>query len=141
VKKGFWFCVKGSLGFLVLISVMVYCFAPQLVALFRDDPAVIAYGARALRFQCLTFPMQSWVVMSNMMQQVTGKTVPATFLAVARQGLFFIPAVLILRLVLGDMGIQLAQPTADILTFCCAVPLQLFIMKRLPKQDEVPLEE
>jgi len=134
VKKGFWFCVKGSFGFLLAVSAAVFIFAPDLVSLFRDDPDVIKCGAAALRFQCVTFPLQSWIVMSNMMEQVMGKTVAATFLAIARQGLFFIPSVLILSRLLGETGIQMTQMVADILTFACAVPIQAVILRRLPKE-------
>ena len=138
VKEGFWFCVKISTGFLVGVSVVGYFFAPDLISLFRDDPAVIEFGTRALRFQCLTFWVQSWVVMSNMMMQSIGRTVPATFLSVARQGLFFIPAVLILPLILGQTGIQMAQSVADLLTFICAVPIQLKVLRTLGTDHTIP---
>jgi len=133
VKQGFWFCVKGSLAFLVLVSALGFAFAPQLVALFRDDPQVIACGAAALRFQCLTFPAQSWIVMSNMMEQSIGGTVPATFLASARQGVFFIPCVLILPLIFGLTGIQMAQAVADVCTLAVAIPLQIHVMRTMNK--------
>ena len=129
VKAGFWFCVKVSFCFLVGVGVLGYSFAPQLVALFRDDPAVIEFGTRALRFQCMTLWVQSWVVMSNMTMQSIGRTVPATFLAVARQGMFFIPAVLFLPPLLDAMGLQMAQSAADLLTFICAVPIQLHVLR------------
>ena len=138
VKEGFWFCVKISTGFLVGVSVVGYFFAPDLISLFRDDPAVIEFGTRALRFQCLTFWVQSWVVMSNMMMQSIGRTVPATFLSVARQGLFFIPAVLIVPLILGQTGIQMAQSVADLLTFICAVPIQLKVLRTLGTDHTIP---
>ena len=133
VKKGFWFCVKVSAAFLIGLSVLGSIFAPQLISLFRDDPAVIEFGSRALRFQCATFWVQSWVVMSNMMMQSMGKTVPATFLSVARQGLFFIPMVLLLPPFLGATGIQMSQGAADLLTFFCALPVQLRVLKNIPK--------
>ena len=129
VKAGFWFCVKISFVFLAAVGILGYVFAPNLVALFRDDPAVIEFGTRALRFQCITLWVQSWVVMSNMMMQSIGRTVPATFLAVARQGLFFIPIILILPLFLDALGIQVAQSAADLLTFFCAIPIQLKVLK------------
>ena len=131
VKQGFWFCVKVSALFLLCVSALGAFFAPQLIALFRDDPQVIAFGTTALRLQCLTFPLLSWVVMSNMMTQAIGKTVPATFLAVARQGLFFIPTVLILPLFLDFFGVQITQSISDILSFLCAVPLQLHVMQEM----------
>jgi putative MATE family efflux protein len=132
VKEGFWFCVKISFIFLLCVSIIGFIFAPNLISMFRDDPAVIECGAKALRFQCMTLFLQSWVVMSNMMMQSMGLVAPATFLAVARQGCFFIPLVLILSAAFGLVGIQMTQAIADLLTFCCAVPLQLRVLKNLP---------
>ena len=134
VRQGFWFCVKGSFGFLVAVSLLGYIFAPNLISLFRDDPEVIACGAAALRFQCITFPAQSWIVMSNMMEQSMGRTVSATFLAVARQGVFFIPSVLILTALLGITGIQMAQACADLLTLLCAIPIHLHVIKTMERE-------
>ena len=116
---------------LVVIAAAGFVFAPQLVGLFRDDPDVIAFGAMALRLQCLTFPTHGWIVMSTMMQQSTNRTASATFLSVARQGLFFIPLMLILSALLGELGVQMTQACADALTLLCAVPIQLRVMKNI----------
>ena len=140
MKKGFWFCVRGAFFFLLGVSALAYIFAPQLVTLFRDDPDVIACATAALRFQCISFPVHSWIVMSNMFQQVTGKTAGATFLAMARQGLFYIPTILLLTSLLGKQGIQMSQMISDLLTFACAVPLQLMILRKVPKTDHLPSE-
>ena len=137
VKKGFWFSVKVSAVFLVGVSIAVAVFAPEMIGWFRDDPEVIKFGAMALRLQCLTFPLQSWIVMSNMMQQVMGRTGSATFLAIARQGIFFIPCVLLLPLVYDGLGIQMTQAVADNLTVLCAIPLQIHVLRSLPKIDRI----
>ena len=131
VKEGFWFCVKTSFYFLLAVSTLGFLFAPRLIALFRDSPEVIACGSAALRFQCVTFCFQAWVVMSNMMLQTIGRTVPATFLAMARQGIFFIPLVWILSAALGLLGIQMTQMVADILTLICSIPIQLKVLREL----------
>ena len=107
---------------------------PHDLSLFRDDPDVIAFGARALRLQCLLFPAQSWIIMSNMMQQVIGRTASATFLAMARQGIFLIPAVFGLTALWGSIGIQLAQPVSDVVTLSCSVFLQLRVLRTLDRQ-------
>ena len=131
VRNGFWFCVKSSFCFLLAVSALGFAFAPQLIALFRDSPEVIACGTVALRLQCVTFCSMAWVVMSNMMLQTIGRTVPATFLAMARQGIFFIPLVWILSSTLGLLGIQMTQMVSDVLTFLCAVPIQLKVLREL----------
>ena len=140
VKQGFWFCVKTSFGALLALSILGFVFAPQLVALFRDDPDVIACGAAALRYQCITFSLQSWMMSSNMTLQTMGLTAPATFLSVTRQGLFFIPLVWGLALTVGLPGIQMAQMVADLLTFACTVPIQLWVLNRLNLLEEGKIE-
>ena len=131
VKEGFWFCVKTSAGFLLAISTLGFLFAPQLIALFRDDPEVIRTGAAALRFQCLTLTTMSWVTMSNMMLQTIGKTAGATFLAMSRQGIYFIPLVYILSSSLGLLGVEMTQAVSDVLTLLGAVIIQRRALREL----------
>lgn len=131
VKQGFYFCVKTSLVFLLIVGAGIAFFAPHLVALFRDDPEVIACGTAALRFQCLTFPLLCWVIPSNMMEQTMGRTVPATFLAIARQGLFFIPLIWVFSAAWGVRGIQMTQMVCDLLTFACAIPIHIHVLRTL----------
>lgn len=137
VKQGFRFCVRVSTLVLLSLSILGYLFAPRLVELFRDDPDVITCGVQALRFQCLTFWVQGWVVTSNMLQQAIGRTVPATFLSIARQGLFFIPLIWLLPLFWGLTGIEMTQSVADLLTFLCAIPIQIHVLKSLPADRPV----
>ena len=72
--------------------------------------------------------------MSNMMEQSIGRTVPATFLSTARQGLFLIPAIWILFACFGLTGIQMAQAVADLLTLACAIPIHLYVMRTLERK-------
>ena len=131
VKQGFWFCVKASFGFLLAVSALGFAFAPRLVALFRDDRSVIEIGAMALRFQCVTLCLSSWIVMSNMMLQTIGKTAGATFIAMSRQGIFFIPLVYVLSRSLGLLGVEMTQSAADVLTLLCTVPIQLRALREM----------
>ena len=136
VKEGFWFCVKVAAVFLLVIGALGFAFAPQLIALFRDDPGVIAIGTVALRFQRVTFFFQAWITMSNMMLQTIGRTVPATFVAMARQGIFFIPLVWLLSLSpLGLLGVQMAQSVSDLLTLAAAVPIQLYVLRQMSQMQ------
>lgn len=135
VKQGFWFCVKTSTVFLLATGVLGFAFAPRLIALFQRDPEVIAIGAAALRFQCATFCFQGWIIMSNMMLQTIGRTGPATFLATARQGVFFIPLVWLLATTLGLPGVQMTQAAADLLTLLVAIPIQLKVLRELSARE------
>ena len=102
-----------------------------MIHFFREDTEVIAIGARAFRFQCVSLPLGAVLVFANMLFQSLGCSWRASFLAVCRQGLFFIPTVWILALTLGLSGIQMAQMVADLLTFLCSVPIQTWVLKKL----------
>ncbi len=136
VKKGFWFSVKISTAGLLVISALGFAFAPQLIALFRNDPEVIACGSLALRFQCMTLPLHGWIVMCNMMEQSIGRTIPATFLSVARQGLFFIPLIWILSFLFHLLGVQMTQACADLLTFLCTIPIHIYVLRHLETEKK-----
>ena len=132
VKEAFWFCVQTATAFLCAVAVIAFIAAPGLVAIFRKgDADVAAIGAAALRAQCLTFPLSAWIVMCNMMMQTIGKSVRASILAMARQGLFFVPAVLILPRLFGLFGLEISQAVADVITFLVAIPLQLSVFREM----------
>lgn len=136
VRKAFWFCVKSSTGILVIIAVIGYIFAPNIIRMFRDDPQVIEIGAVVLRFQCVTFPTFAWTTMSNMMFQTMGKAFRATLLSLSRQGLFFIPAVWILSAVMGLRGLEISQSVADLGSLAIAVPMSLHVLFQFKKEEE-----
>ena len=133
VREGFWFCVKYSFVFLVLLSALAYVFAPDLVGLFRDDKEVIEIGTAVLRFQCLAFPLNSVIVLTNMMLQSTGKGIWATIVASSRQGFFFIPIVIILSNLFGITGLEISQTIADMCAFLLSLPVALYYMNKLKK--------
>lgn len=137
VRDAYYFCVKYALVFLLVVATFAFIFAPQLVTFFRkDDMEVIETGTLALRFQAVVFPLNAWIVLSNMMLQSIGKAVKASIVAAARQGLFFLPLILILPRLFGLLGIQMCQMVSDILSFAVAVPMAVSVLKEM-KENEV----
>ena len=137
VREGFFFCVKYSTIFLLGAAVLGEIFAPQIIALFRrDDAEVIRIGTTALRLQCLTMASFGFCSLSNMMMQTTAQTTRASLVALARQGLFFLPLILILPLFWGLFGIQIAQPIADVMTLTFCMILQGGLLRKLKEQDQ-----
>ena len=135
VQKGFWFCVRLSTVFLLGMAVLGWLGASGLVALFqREDQEVIAFGTRALRFQCISFPLLGWITMCNMMMQTIGKGVRASIMAMSRQGLFFIPLVIVLSSRIGFLGVQMSQPISDVLSFLVAIILQASVLREMNLQ-------
>ena len=134
VLEAFWFCVRYAFIFLIIVSVTGYGFAPQLVALFRkDDMEVISVGTAALRYQVVAFPLNAWIVMCNMMLQSIGKGLKASIVASARQGLCFLPLILILPHFFGLQGVEICQAVSDVLTLAISVPIGLSVIREMKR--------
>ena len=132
VRESWLFAVTVGTAFLLVISAVGIAFAPQIVALFRaEDPALIVIGATTLRWQCAAFPLVALFTATGMLFQNIRMTGPATLLSITRNGLFFLPALLLLPLWLGMQGVQMAQAVADALTFILAVPYSIWINRKL----------
>ena len=144
VKEAFWFCVKLGTVLLFVASVAGAVFAPTLVGLFSTDAEVIRIGTLALRLQCVSFPLMAWTVMCTMLTQTMGRVVPASFLSLARQGLFFIPLVIGVPYLIAwamhsvdpILGVQMAQPLSDIGTAAVSVPVCVHVMRKYLAKDE-----
>lgn len=132
VREAFYFCVKLGTCILIVSAIAGICFAPGIISLFRgDDSQVIKIGSLALQLQCITMPLFAYVVLSNMMLQTIAQTFRASLLAVARQGLFFLPILLVMAYTAGLFGIQLTQPIADVFSFLLALILMRKTMQEI----------
>ena len=136
VRQGFWFCVRVGFVFLTCCAILGFGFAEEVVELFRKgDPAVVVTGASALRWQLITYPLGTFVIISNMMLQTIRKSVRATILSSARQGLFFIPFIFILPRLFGLQGVEMCQAVSDICTFLLALPLTFGVLLEMKRQE------
>jgi Na+-driven multidrug efflux pump len=136
VRQSWLFAITMGTAFLLVASAIGIVFAPEIVALFRaDDPVVISIGSRTLRWQCGAFPLVASFTATGMLFQNIRMTGPATLLSVCRNGLFFLPALLLLPIWLGLTGVQMAQAAADFLTFLLCIPYALWINRKLQAED------
>lgn len=134
VYNGYKFTAVITTCIITVFSIAAFFFAEQLISVFRNDNEVIKIGAMALKAQCLAMPIVGYCTASNMLMQSLKKSSKATVLALARQGIFYIPLMLTLPLWLGLTGIALVQPIADILSFVLTICLVSPTVKALKKQ-------
>lgn len=136
VRKGFWLCVKVGTAVLAVIAAVMILLAPQVVYLFQKaDPEVVELGVAALRCQMLSLPFVAYVILNNMVLQTVGENFRASVLALARQGLFFIPLILILPSVLDFTGVMITQAVADICSFLLAIPLSTSFLRKMARLE------
>ena len=88
-------------------------------------------GTAALRFQCIAFPLNAWIVICNMYLQSIGKAVKASIVAASRQGIFFMPLIWIVPYFFGLFGVEITQMLADIGTFLLSLPLGLSVLREM----------
>ena len=132
VKEAIFF--TGKIGTIVMTSFAIigFIFAEDIMKIFRkEDLEVIIIGAFAIKMQCLALPIHPMIVVSNMTLQIVGKSWQGTFLSAARQGIFFLPLIVIFSHTMGLIGIQITQPAADILTAICSVPFMIVFFKEI----------
>lgn len=119
------------------VALLVFAFAGQIVHAFQPgDAEVVALGTLALRCAMVALPTMAYSTTNNMMLQTVGETGRATLLSAARQGLFFIPAILILPWLFEFNGVMLAQPVADVCACLLAVPLSTGFLNKMRRMEQ-----
>ncbi len=137
VLEAYYFCRRVAFVFLLVMAVVMFAVSTPIMRLFRrEDAEVVKTGALALKMQCVLLPIQSFTIIGNMLTQSIGYSFRATLTAIGKQGLFFIPAILILPGVYGVLGLQLAQPVADLLTFVLTQVIVVMVVKELKGMEK-----
>ena len=131
VYDSYKFITVATTIFISVVSVVFFIFSKQLIAVFRDDSEVIEIGSRALRMQSFALPFIGFATSSNMLLQSMKISGKATFLALLRQGLCYVPLVLILPRVFGLGGLEAAQAIADMLTLVITIIVANPTIKKL----------
>lgn len=128
-----YFCAETIILFGCLI---LFIFSPELIGIFRNDPDVIEIGTRALRLQAIAQLTVPPCMAVEMLYQSTGKKLGASILSSMRNGIIFIPVLMLMSHFHGLQGIQEAQPLSLILAFPVAIPFYLRFFKNLNKQTK-----
>lgn len=139
VKAAWKWTALVSTCLLLFLGGMIFAFAPQIVRWFRNDDQVVSVGVFALRAQALSFPLHALIISINMLMQSCGKKLQATFLSLNRQGIYFIPLVIVLPKIMGLTGVEISQACADILSALTAIPYLLLFFRELNKAEKAAL--
>lgn len=136
LRDGFAFSLRMNTLVGLTASLVGFFFADPILRLFRDDPLVISIGTQALRAQCLTFTTLAFVIIANMLLQVTRRTIGAVLISIGRTGLFLIPFVLIVPRIFGLTGLIWCQSLSDLCAFFLSLYLARQFFRTLPQKDD-----
>ncbi len=112
---------------------LLILFAPQMIRLFMDNPAIMENGTLMLRRMVLGLPFVGVFLVCNTLFMSAGKSMPTLLMSLSRQGIIFVPVLFILSGVLGFDGVIVAQPAADLLSALFGV----FLLKASKTDREI----
>ncbi len=134
VRSAYVFTLCFSTVLMVLFASACAIFAPNIMKTFLiDELREQEIGELALTLQCICMPLLPVNFMAGVTYQVVGNKAVASLLSISRQGLFYIPAVLILPKTIGMLGVQSCQALSDLLSFVFAIPFTILFFKDLRK--------
>ena len=132
MKKTIRFAYTLVCGIALVMSLVIYVFAPQFIHIFMNDPSIVETGAQMLRAMLVGEVFIGFVMVTTCLFQSCGKASGALALSAGRQGYVFFVTLTILGAIAGFTGVIYAQPAADFLTAVLAFVLyKLLLAKEL----------
>jgi len=127
VKESIYTAIKYAALVATLVFVILMVFPAEIADLFLSDRTdlppeelltnafVLEHAPLAMRLVFAATPIIALQLIGAAYFQAVGKAVPALLLTLTRQGFFFIPLILILPFFMGELGVWLSFPIADVL--------------------------
>ena len=134
------FALKGALLLTVLVEACYILMARPLILLFNRNPVIVDFGRMLLTSQVALYPAFGLCYMMTITYQTIGESRYGLFLSMIRQGLFYVPLILILPGLFAVKGIYTAQPAADVLTLLVCV-LSIRPMKRAASRNMAAMQD
>lgn len=134
--------IVWSTAFCLVVGLLMAIFSTQIISQFTDGNAeMIAVGQKSLMANGFSFILFGFYTVYSSLFLALGKGTAGFFLGVCRQGICFIPAILLLPVVWGLNGILYAQPIADVMTAVITVFMALHLHKELSMAERNAIPE
>lgn len=118
--------------FCVIFGLAAAIFSGPIMAQFTSgDTQMIQIGRQALQINGLSFMLFGVYTVYSFLFLVMGKAKEGCILGACRQGICFLPAILLLPRIFGLNGVILAQPVADVLSFVITIIMAVRLHREL----------
>jgi len=132
VQQCFRFSAWVALIGATVMALLVGVFADPIIVLFAgEDLQMREIGVLCMVTQCVALPIHAWVAVVNMLCAGLGNAKGALALSTSRQGSCFIPILYPMAFVFGAYGIASVQAVADVLSLVIAIPIGIYMSKRI----------
>ncbi len=136
VKQAYLFTLTFSVCVMLVFGGVCAIFASGVMRMFSLSDKATEIGTLTLRLQCVCMPLLPVNFMAGITYQTVGNKAIASLLSAARQGLFYIPAVMILPRIWNLFGVQFCQSVSDILSFLFSIPFTIAFLKDLERRRQ-----
>ena len=129
--------ILWSTAFCVIFGVILALFPTAIVSQFtKGDAEMIRIGAASLRANGISIMLFGFYTVYSSLFLALGKGREGFILGACRQGICFIPVILLLPIVWGLNGIMYAQPIADMLSAVITVFMAIPLHKKLNEMQK-----
>jgi Na+-driven multidrug efflux pump len=115
VKEVIFNAIKYASLFATLVFLVLMIFPVQITKIFTNDIEVIKETPTAIRWVFSLTPIIAVQLIGAAYFQGIGKAKMGLFLALLRQGILFIPMILILSYFFGENGVWISFPLSDLI--------------------------
>lgn len=114
-EKSVWRAGFLNLCFLGIISILFIVFAPQIIGLFSNDPAIMNYGIQSLRYISVGYIFYAYGMVIPQAFNGAGDTFTPTLINLAGFWFFQIPIAYLMAITfqMGPTGVFIAIPIAE----------------------------
>ena len=126
-----------STSFCLVVGLVMAVFSTQIISQFTEgDNQMILVGQKSLFANGITFILFGFYTVYSSLFLALGKGAAGFFLGACRQGVCFVPVILLLPMVWGMNGILYAQPIADVISVVITVFMALHLHRELSMAEK-----
>ena len=126
-----------STSFCLVVGLVMAVFSTQIISQFTEgDNQMILVGQKSLFANGITFILFGFYTVYSSLFLALGKGAAGLFLGACRQGVCFVPVILLLPMVWGMNGILYAQPIADVISVVITVFMALHLHRELSMAEK-----
>ena len=132
--------ILWSTVFCIIVGLlMMILFSAQIISQFaNENEEMILIGQKSLTGNGFSFFLFGFYTVYSSLFLALGKGTAGFILGACRQGICFLPVILLLPELLGMNGILYAQPIADILSAIVTVFMAMNLHKKLSSEEQIP---
>lgn len=136
LRKSIKIAILWSTVFCVVVGSLMAVFSTQIISQFTDGSIeMLAVGKKSLIANGISFFLFGFYTVYSSLFLALGKGSAGFFLGACRQGVCFVPVILLLPAIWGINGILYAQPIADVISAMITVFMAIHIHNRMPNES------